>query len=146
VAALTEVVDRVSHAPGVTDASLIYPALPLGGGNWMTDIMIPGKQAASDDNSINARIVTPGYYRALGIPLRRGRLFESADRMTTQMVAILNESAARKYFPGGDPIGRSVTISRDDRTIVGMSAMCTRPASKRRPARKHTSPWHRFRG
>jgi putative ABC transport system permease protein len=120
VAALAEIVDRLSHMAGVAHASLIYPALPLGRGNWMTDIVIPGREAANAGDSINARIVTPDYYRALGIPLRRGRLFEGADRMTTQMVAILNESAARKYFPGEDPIGRTVTISREDRTIVGI--------------------------
>ena len=120
VAALAEIAERVGQAPGVIHASLIYGGLPLGRGNWSTDIKIPGKELAKGDDIINAPIVTPAYHRALGIPTRSGRLFEASDRMGVEPVLILNESAARKYFPGEDPIGRSVTFSREDRTIVGV--------------------------
>jgi len=109
-----------SQAPGVIHASLIYGGLPLGRGNWSTDIKIPGKELTKGDDIINARIVTPDYHRALGIPLRSGRLFEASDRGGVEPVLIINESAARKYFPGEDPIGRSVTFSNEDRTIVGI--------------------------
>jgi predicted permease len=120
VAALAEIVERVSRAPGVMYASLIYGGLPLGRGNWSTDIKIPGKELANADEIINARIVTPDYHKALRIPLRSGRLFEATDRMGVEPVVIINESAARKYFPGEDPIGRSVNFSNEDRTIVGV--------------------------
>jgi predicted permease len=120
VAALAEIVERVSQAPGVIDASLIYGGLPLGRGNWTTDITIPGKAPIKGDDIINARVVTPDYHRALGIPIRSGRLFDASDRMGVEPVLIINESAARKYFPGEDPIGRSVKFSNEDRTIVGI--------------------------
>jgi len=120
VAALGEIVERMSQAPGVIHASLIYGGLPLGRGNWSTDIKIPGRELTKGDDIINARTVTPDYQRALGIPLRSGRLFEATDRMGVEPVLIINESAARKYFPGENPIGRSVTFSNEDRTIVGI--------------------------
>jgi predicted permease len=120
VAVLAEIVERAGSAPGVVHASLIYGGLPLGRGTWTTDIAIPGRNLTNGAEIINARIVTPDYYRALRIPLRRGRLFEAADRMGVEPVVIVNESAARKYFPGEDPIGRSITISREVRTVVGV--------------------------
>jgi putative ABC transport system permease protein len=120
VVALADVIERVSAAPGVVHASLIYGGLPLGRGNWTTNISITGKQIEDTDRFINARIVTPNYHKALRIPLRSGRLFEATDRIGAEPVVIINESAARKYFPGEDPIGRSVNISREDRTIVGV--------------------------
>jgi putative ABC transport system permease protein len=120
VAALAEIVERVSRAPGVIHASVINGGLPLGGFNSSTNITIPGKDIVGADAVINARIVTPDYHKALRIPLRRGGLFEATDRMGVERVVIINESAARKYFPGEDPIGRSVNISRDDMTIVGI--------------------------
>jgi predicted permease len=120
VAALADIVERASAAPGVVHASLIYGGLPLGRGNWTTSISIPGKQIENADGFINARAVTPDYHKALRIPLRSGRLFGATDRMGVEPVVIINESAARKYFPGEDPIGRTVNISREDRTIVGV--------------------------
>jgi predicted permease len=120
VAALAEVVERVGRTPGVVHASLISGGLPFGRGNWSTDIRIPGRELGSADKIINARLVTPDYHRALRIPLRSGRFFAATDRMGVEQVVIFNESAARKFFPGEDPIGRSVTISREDRTIVGV--------------------------
>jgi putative ABC transport system permease protein len=120
VAALTDIVERASAAPGVVHAALIYGGLPLGRGSWTTSISIPGKQIESADRFINARIVTPDYHKALRIPLRSGRLFGATDRTGAEPVVIINESAARKYFPGEDPIGRAVNISREDRMIVGV--------------------------
>ena len=120
VAALADIVERASAAPGVVHASLIYGGLPLGRGNWTTSISIPGKEIENADRFINARVVTPDYHKALRIPLRSGRFFGATDRMGVEPVVIINESAARKYFPGEDPIGRTVNISREDRTIVGV--------------------------
>lgn len=120
VAALSEIVRRVSRVPGVIHASLVHGGLPLGNFSWGTDIKIPGKELTNGDDIINARIVTPDYHRALGIPIRSGRQFEASDRMGVEPVLIINESAARKYFPGENPIGRSVNIDGKNRTIVGI--------------------------
>ncbi|HYL78583.1 MAG TPA: ABC transporter permease [Bryobacteraceae bacterium] len=68
--------------------------------------------------------VTPGYFAALGIPLRRGRLFDDRDRPEAPMAAVINETAARKFFPNEDPIGKRITVDMTSyfpkMTIVGI--------------------------
>ena len=114
-----EIVDRISRAPGAVHASLISGGVPLGGSMSITDISIPGK-VVQDDKGISIRRVTPEYHKALRIPLRSGRLFDATDRQGAAKVVIINESAAKKYFDGEDPIGRSATINDEERTIVGV--------------------------
>ena len=73
------------------------------------------------------RIVTPGYFATMGIPLRKGRDFASRDKFETAGVVIVNESLVRQYFPNEDPIGKRITpqISLDvrepiEREIIGV--------------------------
>ena len=83
----------------------------------MTD---PGRQIdLNADQGVSIRQVTADYHRAMKIPLRSGRLFARTDRGGAPAVVILNESAAKKYFPGENPIGRAVTFD-GNRTIVGV--------------------------
>jgi putative ABC transport system permease protein len=113
-----EIVERVGDVSGVVHASMISGGMPLGGSMSITTITVPGRKIGDDDN-ISIRRVTPEYHKALRIPLRSGRLFEAADRQGSPDVVIINESAATKYFPGENPIGRTVGIN-GDRTIVGI--------------------------
>ena len=53
---------------------------------------------------------TPGYFRTAGIPLRRGRDFEQTDTLQSRMVAIVNDIAARRFWPGADPIGSTIEV------------------------------------
>ena len=113
-----EIVERIRRNPGVLNASI--GAVPLGGSNLMsTSVTIPGKFDLTAGESIGMTKVTPDYHNALKIPLRRGRFFEPTDRQGAPPVAIINDSAAAKYFPGEDPIGRSIGIE-GNRTIVGI--------------------------
>ncbi len=117
--ALAEIVESISHIRGIASASLA-DLLPLSGGMSSTSIRIPG--TATDlrsGNMIVTRRVTPDYHRALSIPLRKGRFFQPADAGAAPGVVIISESAARKYFPGQDPIGRTVRIE-GERTVVGV--------------------------
>src|SRR5690606_16462838 len=70
-----------------------------------------------------ARSVTPGYFRALGIPLVRGRLFDARDVEGAPRVVLVSEAMARAYWPGEDPIGRRITfnsgIPRGEQQVVG---------------------------
>ena len=64
--------------------------------------------------------MTPDYHKALRIPLRSGRLFEATDRAGAPNVVIINEAAAKLYFPGESPIGRPVKVNDIDRSVVGV--------------------------
>ena len=116
--AFIDIVERISQAPGVVHASMISGGIPMGGGMSITTITVPGRKIENDDG-ISIRGVTPEYHKALRIPLKAGRLFEATDRKDGANVVILNESAARKYFPGENPVGRSVGMN-EDRTVVGI--------------------------
>ena len=117
--AFTQLAERVGQAAGVVHASIVVGGLPLAPGNSTTTMAIPGTGPA-DKDPINVRAVTPDYHRALRIPLRRGRMLERSDRDGITNVVVINESAANKYFPGQDPVGRVVTLSRSERTVVGV--------------------------
>ena len=82
---------------------------------------MPGKDinVLNADGGISFRLVTEHYHELLKIPLRAGRLLTSGDRSGAPPVVIINEAAARKYFPGEDPIGRKVDLD-GNRTIVGV--------------------------
>jgi putative ABC transport system permease protein len=117
--AFGDIVDRISRAPGVVHAAAISGGMPLSGSMSITDMAVPGR-TIEGDKGVSIRGVTADYHRVLQIPLRRGRLFDATDRKGSPNVAILNAAAARKYFPGEDPLGRTVVIDRTERTIVGI--------------------------
>lgn len=118
---LGRVVEGIGNIPGVVHASMIAGGVPLGGSMSVTSMSVPGKMLEkSSDDGISIRQVTPEYHAALRIPLRSGRLFNANDRKGAANVAIINESAARKYFPGENPVGRIATINKEDRRIVGV--------------------------
>jgi putative ABC transport system permease protein len=122
VAAFTDIVDRVRGIPGVVHASMISGGMPLGGSMSTTTMRVPGGPPLEKDEGISIRQVTADYHRAMRIPLRSGRLFETTDREGAPNVIIINESAVKTYFKGESPLGRSVNISGADRTVVGVVA------------------------
>jgi putative ABC transport system permease protein len=117
--AFAQIVERISQIPGVVHASMISGGMPLSGSMSTTDLIVPGRKIENDDG-ISIRRVTPEYHKALRIPLRSGRLFDATDRKGATNVAIINDSAAKKYFPGENPVGRVVRTNDEDRTIVGV--------------------------
>ena len=92
----------VSNLPGVRAAGMIS-MLPLQHTGWSGGFTIPGLPGIYESE---LRYVTPGYFRALGIPLRRGRWFSPHDDAAAEKVILVNETLARLYFPGQDPVGR----------------------------------------
>jgi putative ABC transport system permease protein len=83
--------------------------------------------------------VTPTFFEALGIPLRRGRLFTDADSATAQRVVLVNESMARRFFPDGDFLGKRITFGDPTNqqtgwaTIVGVVGDTRRSGVDRAP-------------
>jgi putative ABC transport system permease protein len=118
-AAFTDIVERLRRAPGVVHASVIANGMPLGVRMRIDRLIVPGKTIEGDD-SVSVKVVTPDYQRALRIPLKRGRLFDASDYKGGPYAMILNESAAKRFFPDEDPIGRTATIDRAEHTIVGV--------------------------
>jgi predicted permease len=104
--------ERVAQIPGVRAAGLIS-LLPLQNSGWSGFFTIPGRPGLLKSE---LRYVTPGYFRAMGIPLRGGREFSPRDGPGAQGVILVNEALARQFFPGEDPVGRST----DRGTIVGV--------------------------
>jgi len=93
--------------------------MPLGGANVTTSVTIPGRIDLRANEQIAVRQVTPDYHKVLQIPLRRGRLFNEEDRQESPAVVILNESAARGYFAGVDPLGQMIGVD-GNRVVVGI--------------------------
>ena len=113
--------EAVSRVPGVAVAAEVNGGLPLEGSWSRTDVTMPGKgELKGDGDSIDRRAVTPGYLALMGIPLRRGRYLTDTDRAGSPPVVVINESAARKYWDGADPLGQRMTINKVEREVVGI--------------------------
>jgi predicted permease len=117
---VNEIEERLRAIPGVTavgGASI----LPLSGIGALNDFAVEGAPPPPPD--VNAEIAvagaTPEYFKAVGVPLKRGRLFTQLDHAKAPTVALLNEAAVQKWFPNQDPIGRKV-LSGGPREVVGI--------------------------
>jgi predicted permease len=106
------VVQRVTTLPGVTRAAYVnYPPLTFKGGRVL--ISIEGRPAPPPEDFtrfiVSDRVVGPGYFATLDVPVVRGREFESRD-LGAPLAAIINAKLARLHFPGQDPIGRRIKV------------------------------------
>ena len=110
-AAFADIIDRLGHIPGVESAAAIYP-IPLGGDSNAGTFQIVGRPALrpEDKPTSNHRTISPNYFRALDIPLLRGRPFDERDNQTSTPVIIVNETFARHYFGGTEAVGQRVII------------------------------------
>jgi putative ABC transport system permease protein len=113
--------DRIQALPGVRAVGMIK-LLPLQ--NWGTngDFAIEGRPPAEPGQAPFAefRETSPGYFRAMGIPIVKGRDLSAQDTANALPVAIINEALARKYFQGEDPLGQKIQWD-GWRTIVGVA-------------------------
>ena len=122
---LLQTIERVKSVPGVQSAGSVL-SLPLGGDTFNVDrSYIREGRPATPEESANAiyLVATPDYFRTLQVPLKAGRQFTDQDTEQTPKVLIVNESMARKLWPGESPIGKRLTIWRDEkfpREIVGI--------------------------
>lgn len=112
----------IGELPGVASVAAAQ-TLPLRGGGYRAGLRIDGRPDI-EGAATEYRVVTPGYLETLGVALRRGRMITSDDRNDSERVVVINEAFLRKYFPGIDPIGRSIGIDADQGRwrIVGVVA------------------------
>jgi predicted permease len=105
----TRVVERLRALPGVAAVAAINE-LPLSGGIWVSGWEVEGrpKPRAADVVAADGRIVSPGYFAVMGIPLHRGRLLVAGDLQRSSPVAVIDDAMARVFWPGEDPIGKRI--------------------------------------
>ena len=116
-----EMIGRVSALPGVEAAGLT-DALPLDR-NRTWGIRVPGKIYGPGETPIVfVYVVSPGYFRAMGIRIAAGRDFIERDPMTDRSPVIVNATLARTLYPGVDPVGRPAVTGNQQLTIVGVVA------------------------
>ena len=113
-----EVVARVGRLPGVEAVGAGYPLL-YDDSQISLSYFRPERppQTPAERTSAAWRPITPGYFRALGIPVLRGRDVLETDLASTQPVIVVNETLARRCFGDEDPLGRQLTIGYDDLTL-----------------------------
>jgi predicted permease len=120
------VLDSLQSVPGVRGAA-VSSGIPFGAGNYTTHPMITTGQSVLPPATavpIDWRIVSPGYFKTMGIPLLRGRDFTDADGPTAPHVMIVSQATAKKFWGAADPLGRTLTRTADLRTpftIVGVA-------------------------
>jgi putative ABC transport system permease protein len=107
----TALVERVEALPGVESAGLVSQ-LPLSGQLNDTYFTIEGRppSPSGQPNHANFRGVSDHYFRAMGIPLIRGRSFARSDGPSAPGVVVVNEPFVRAFFPGEEPLGRRIAV------------------------------------
>jgi putative ABC transport system permease protein len=107
-----QILERMAKLPGVTAAGISSYGRPLDNAAFMLSFTVEGRPEPKPGEEPSMRVapVTPGYFQAMGLPIVRGRAFTDQDREGSAKVAILTEAAARKFFPGEDPVGRRITL------------------------------------
>jgi predicted permease len=120
-----DVLERISNLNGVTAVGLVN-WLPMSNALIQGDFKLAGQQPPPD--AIVAKpAVSPGYFRAMGIPLMRGRSFDAHDTLKSAPVAMVDESFARRFWPHQDPIGKRISFADNPKqeddwmTVVGVA-------------------------
>jgi putative ABC transport system permease protein len=125
---LSALLERVQAQPGLLESALAVP-LPIADGYVNLGFSIVGAPTPPPGSASTANYVSvsPGYFGVMGIPMLRGRGFAPEDSVSSPRVAIINDSMARSYFPGKDPLGSHLVFgfppdTNVEREIVGVVA------------------------
>jgi putative ABC transport system permease protein len=122
-----QLVERIRALPGV-EAAALGSNIPFDDNEWDSSFHLTGTPPDPPGERPEAEInvVTPDYFRLMGMPLLHGRAFTADDRAGRPRSVIIDETLAQKYFPGKDPIGQQIDDNRSDEknppplTIVGV--------------------------
>ncbi|MBZ5624091.1 MAG: ABC transporter permease, partial [Acidobacteriia bacterium] len=117
--------DELAAIPGVQSVGAVS-RLPLLGSNLGAWLFVEGKYLPGEPGyDVEYRVASPNYFATMGIPLRAGRLFDDHDDATPGASLLINETAARKFWPGEDAIGKRVKLGTPPErfpwiTVVGV--------------------------
>ncbi|PYQ93178.1 MAG: hypothetical protein DMF96_30715 [Acidobacteria bacterium] len=116
--AVHDLTTRVEAVPGVRAVGAVS-YLPLAGLGAATGFTIDGQPPLppGQSNTTDVTVCDNGYFRAMNVPLLRGRLFTDREMREKADVVIVNDTLARRYFPNEDPLGRRVTINMTDPNV-----------------------------
>lgn len=124
IAMLDQLLPQIAALPNVSAVSPVVAVPYSGTHGWDGRPVAEGQseEQAAANPLLNMEIVTPDYFATIGVPVQRGRAFTDADRAGAPGVVMLSESAARHYWPGGDPLGKRLLMGRggDAFTVVGV--------------------------
>ncbi|MGH9337151.1 MAG: ABC transporter permease, partial [Vicinamibacteria bacterium] len=117
--------EEVKEIPGVRAAGLTTQFPPMVFVRQRIEIEGRAEEIAEELSATYDTVASPGLFEALGMTLVRGRLFDDLDTRESPLVAVVNQSFARRYFSGEDPLGRPVRVGDDEDearslTIVGI--------------------------
>ncbi|MCI0657308.1 MAG: ABC transporter permease, partial [Acidobacteria bacterium] len=120
---IQQALENLKALPGVKSAAAVS-TVPLGDSDLIYSLVVEGRTVPmGQEPSANWYSVSPDYFQTLRIPLVRGRVFTEHDDSTAKRVAVINESLARRIFPGEDPVGKQIRMginSQAVREIVGI--------------------------
>ena len=120
-----ETVERIRQLPGVQSAAWGEAVPQFSGGAVSRRIFPEGRELPQELRSLFVPFngIWPGYFATVGIPILKGREFTDADRDGTELVAIVNETTARMFWPGEDPVGRRFKhrMNPNSYTVVGVA-------------------------
>jgi putative ABC transport system permease protein len=115
----------IAALPGVTSTGAAV-TLPIGGDDFAASFNAEGRPVPAPGQEPRAgyQVVTPGYFRTMGIPVVAGRDFHSSDTRDAAPVAIVNQTLARREWPGEEPVGKRIRMGNTPNwiTIVGVTA------------------------
>ena len=109
----SELIDRISATPGVESVAQAV-SLPLGNSHEVTSAAVPGRVG---DTRVEFNFVSANFFAAVGIPIARGRTFSKDEIQTDAKTMIVTEAAARRFWPGEDPIGKQLMLLRSEKPV-----------------------------
>jgi len=114
------VLPEVRRLPGVSSAAFIsFLPMVMRGGIW--PVAMGGQPEDRPENqTASLRLVTPGFFETLGVPLTLGRDVGPSDVLASPFVAVVSQSFVRRYWPGENPLGKRFRIASKDRSVVGV--------------------------
>ncbi|MGH9684607.1 MAG: ADOP family duplicated permease [Candidatus Acidiferrales bacterium] len=122
IAFFNELLDNLSHLPGVRSATAenLPPFSGFSAWGVATDVLLPGQTAQVPESqraTTAVRVVAADYFRTMKLPLREGRTFVPAEFAAERHVVIVNEVFAKKFLPKTNPIGQKITIDMKDQNV-----------------------------
>lgn len=119
IALVRELLARLDAVPGVDHAAASGQRLPLTGHHGTFELFVEGQpRGPRPEVIVNAQMISPGYFEAMGIPLLEGRPFADDETWESAQAVAVNESFARRFWPNEQPLGRWVEWQNGDRGRV----------------------------